>query len=179
MFFDEIEPVVEMAENTGAFVIDNDSKADWAIEKVLEREAECDRLLALVSEKEAALKERRAEIEKARENGTSYLKGLLRAYFESVKPSSITKTQSSYQLVSGKLVMKKQQPEYVRDEPAMIAWADENAADFVRVEKRINWADLKKKLTVNGEQAVFSDTGEIVPGICVVDRPDVFEVKHG
>lgn len=176
MFFDDEQVTVQETEES-TFMISNDKEADWAIEKIFDHESERDRLLQLVEAKEAELKEKRRQITESCENRTSYLKSMLRVFFEQQKPTSTTKTQSSYQLVSGKLVMKKQQPEYVRDEPAMIAWADENAADFVRVEKRINWADLKKKLTVNGEQAVFADTGEIVPGICVVDRPDVFEVK--
>jgi hypothetical protein len=40
----------------------------------------------------------------------------------------------------------------------------------------VNWADLKKQTTVDGETVVYTETGEVVPGVVAKAREDVFEV---
>ena len=158
-----------------SFTITDDRKADWAIECILKEEAERDRLIELANEKIKELNERKAAIAEKCEMDNSYLKMLLRQYFETV-PKNATKTQESYKLLSGKLVLKRQAPEFVRDDKVMTEWAKASAPSFIKVVESVNWADLKKQTTVKGEAVVFTETGEVVPGVVAKAREDVFEV---
>lgn len=173
-----MEYLLGETEEKPEFQIDNDRKADWAVEKVMEAIAERDRLVAIADQRIRELQEQKVAISAKADRSTQYLTEKLYAYFLTVSPSSVTKTQTSYKLLTGKLVLKKQQPEYVRDEQAMLAWAKANSPSLVRVEEKINWGDLKKVTALDGETVVLADTGEVIPGVTAVARPDVFEVKH-
>ena len=157
------------------FQIDNDSKADWAIEKIMAENAERDRLIKLADERIKELSDKKKELIDKAADKTNYLTALLRMYFESVKPSSVTKTQAKYKLLTGTLVMKKQQPLYERDETALLNWAEATVPELIKVKKEVSWADLKKQADVSGDKLLLD--GEIIPGVTVVERDDVFEVQ--
>lgn len=81
----------------------------------------------------------------------------------------------------GTLKSKAQQPDVTYDEPAVKEWAKSNAQEFVVTppppEPKLAWGELKKKLDFKNGQAVYKETGEIVPDIVVVDRERKFEVE--
>lgn len=166
----------ETEERDEGFVIDNDRKADWAIRQLKEAWAERSRLMDIAIAERADLNKRIEFVKKAYENRTTYLKSLLQGYFMSVEPSKTTKTQTQYQLLSGKLVMKKQHPLYERDETALLSWAETTAPEYVRVEKKVSWADLKEQADVSGKSLLLD--GEVIPGVTVIEREDVFEVQY-
>jgi len=157
------------------FVIDNDKKADWAIEKIKAERAEFDRLRKIALDRIAELNQRVKELQERTDRRTGNLEALLVDYFHSVTPTKTTKTQTQYELLSGKLVLKKQQPEFIRDEAALLSWAEAAAPEYVKIEKKVSWADLKKKADVSGEDVLYE--GEVIPGIVAKARPDVFEVQ--
>ena len=105
---------------------------------------------------------------------------MLQHYFDTV-PHKITKTTESYPLPSGKLVFKAQAPEYERDEEKVIEWLKQtNGTEFIKVKESLDWAGLKKTVTVL-EDKVITEDGEVVPGIKAIQRDPVFtvEVKEG
>lgn len=157
------------------FVIDNDKKADWAIEKIKDERAEFERLRYIALDRIAELNQRINDLQERTDRRTGNLKALLVEYFQTVTPTKLTKTQAQYELLSGKLVMKHQQPEFIRNEAALLSWAETTAPEYVRVEKKVSWADLKKKADVSGEDVLFD--GEVIPGVTAKARPDVFEVQ--
>lgn len=163
----------EIAEEAEAdrFVIDDDSKADWAVKKIREAEAEIE------SWKDYY---RRAleKIAKRQQSRIDYLKGMLAGYFDTV-PHHETKTQASYQLPSGKLVLKQGGPQFKTDDATLVPWLKENGLnEFVKTEikEKAAWGELKKTVTVVGSQVV-TDDGEIVPGVTVEEQAPTFEVK--
>lgn len=162
----------------GLFVIDSDTKAEWALEKIKAAQEDRDRLLDIVKYKEAELAEKKAKIEADYDNDTGYLKQLLAAYMQTV-PTRKTKTQSTYKLVTGSLVMKQGGYEYKRDETSLCEWLENNGySDFVKVDKKAAWGELKKGTTVNEDGSVcISETGEIVEGVTAARKPDEFDVK--
>jgi len=157
------------------FVIDNDKKADWAIEKIKDERAEFDRLRKIALDRIAELNQRVKELQERTDRRTGNLEALLIEYFQTVKPTKITKTQTQYELLSGKLVMKKQQPLYERDETSLLNWAEATVPELIKVKKEVSWADLKKQADVSGDKLLLD--GEIIPGVTVVERDDVFEVQ--
>ena len=166
--------IAELMEENGEFRITDDLMADWAVEKINAARAERDRLVSLVQEKIEQLQEKRQLYIVNFEENTSYLRAKLMDYFMTVKTQD-TKTVKKYKLVSGTLVLKKQQSVYERDEGALLAWAETTAPELVKVKKEVSWADLKKQADVSGDKLLLD--GEIIPGVTVVEREDVFEVQ--
>ena len=158
-----------------AFTIDSDKKADWAIGKIKEEQENTNRLRQIAMSKIAELQNKIKELDERAERRTGNLKALLMDYMRTVKPTKQTKTQTQYELLSGKLVWKKQQPLYERDEAALLNWAETTVPELVKVKKEVSWADLKKQADVSGDKLLLD--GEIIPGVTVVEREDVFEVQ--
>jgi hypothetical protein len=52
----------------------------------------------------------------------------------------------------------------------------QNTLGYVKVKESADWAALKKTVTVVGSNVVSRD-GEIIPGVSVTQRPDVFKVE--
>lgn len=151
------------------FVIDTDAKAEWALGKIKEARADRDTWVAWY-------KDKIREITEQTDFDTMNLERMLAEYFATV-PHKKTKTQESYKLPGGKLVLKTQNPEYKRDDKTVIDWAKANGmAQFVKVKEELDWAGLKDATAVF-EGHVVTEDGEIVPGIEVVDREAKFSVE--
>ena len=100
----------------------------------------------------------------------------LRMYFDSV-PHKKTPTQEKYPLPSGKLVMKDQEPDYKRDDEAVIKFLKANGGEkFVKVEEKLDWNGLKKTLSILGETAA-DENGKPIPGIKVIERDRAFTIE--
>jgi hypothetical protein len=151
------------------FVIDTDAKAEWALNKIREARKDRDFWVEWYENKID-------EIKKQTDFDTMNLERLLSEYFESV-PHKKTKTQETYQLPGGKLIMKTQNPEYKRDDKAVIKWLKDNEMpQFVKVEEKLDWAGLKAA-TAAFEGRIVTEDGEIIPGIEVIDREAKFVVE--
>ena len=98
------------------------------------------------------------------------------AFFQTVEHKK-TKTQESWSIPAGKLILKKQAPEFKRDEKAVIDWLKQNdGSQYVKTVESLDWANLKKDTTVVGNTIVNND-GEIIPGVEVIEREDKFVVE--
>lgn len=151
------------------FIVDNDQKAEWCLKKIKEAQADKERWKAFYEDQYRA-------VEESADVTISQMEGLLFEYFKTV-PHKQTATQENYKLPSGKLVSKKQEPEYERKDEEIIDWLKNNGGQqFVKVKESLDWAGLKKTVSVVGE-AVATEDGEIIPGVKVVPREDVFKVE--
>lgn len=152
-----------------SFVIDTDAKAEWAMRKIKEARSDRDMWVAWY-------KAKIAEITEQTDFDTMNLERMLADYFATV-PHKKTKTQESYKLPGGKLVLKTQNPEYKRDDKTVIEWLKTNGlAEFVKVKEELDWSSLKDQTAVFEGHVVTGD-GEIIPGIDVVDREAKFSVE--
>ena len=158
------------------FVIDNDTKAEWAIRKIKEAQDEHDRISALIDAEEERLKERKEKNDKKLESDTSYLKYLLNSYMNTVKCKE-TKTQRTYQLLSGKLVYKYGGTEWIKDEDKLLAWAKADDPALVKVKESVDWVSLKKRLTVTDKGDVITEDGELLDFIRAEKKPDSLDIK--
>ena len=100
----------------------------------------------------------------------------LHAFFDS-KPHQKTKTTEYYKMSCGKLVMKKQDPEYKRDDAKVIEWLKKNnGTGYIKVKEELDWALLKKDTsTLKG--CIVTVDGEVVPGVEVIEREAKFAVE--
>ena len=165
---------VETNEQT-EFVIDTDQKAEWALKKVLEAKAEKERLTSLVNSELDLLKVKQAEIDRHYENETGYLMLKLNDYMKTVKCKE-TKTQATYELLSGKLVFKFAKAE-LKENPELLEWCKQNAPEYVRTKEEVMWGELKKNLDVTAEGVIIANTGEFVAGVDIQEKPGVFDIK--
>lgn len=158
-----------------SFVVDDDQKAEWCIRKIADAKKEMMDWIEFYVEQTDKVKAKcEARIQ--------FFEGMLQRYFESV-PHKETKTQSSYQLPSGKLVLKKQTVEWVHDDAALLPWVKKNVPNMIKIKESVDWAGLKSVfkedddyIQSNGALVNATD-GEVIPGITVTERPDVFKVE--
>lgn len=149
--------------------IRTDLEAGWQLERRRKIIEDRDELIAFY-------KERIKAVEEDADWKLGFIDRALRGFFETVQHKA-TKTQEYYLLPGGKIMMKKQAPDYDKDDKTVIAWLKDNGgADYVKTEEKLDWAALKDASTVVGETIVNSD-GEVIPGVKVIEREPKFAVE--
>lgn len=168
----------EVIKEDNGYVIDTDQKAKWAMDKIKEARADRDYWVAWY-------KQKIEDITKQCDFDTANLESMLAAYFDTV-PHKKTKTQESYSLPGGKLVLKLQNPEFKRDNDSVIKWLhDTGNEQFIKTKEELDWEALKAASEVQDGHIVYgeevTEDGEIVPlfvpGVDVIDRPVKFIVE--
>lgn len=162
-----------------SFVIDTDQKADWAVEKIKQAKEEMDRVCAICDARIAEFEERSSEAVRRYRADTDHLKYMLSEYMDNVRCEE-TKTQRTYQLASGKLVMKKGNAEALYEHEDLrqlaIKWAEADPdGGYIRVSPV--WRAIKEKLHLDPDTGVVTvaETGEVVD--CITCRRKFTELK--
>lgn len=161
------------------FYLKDDAKAEWAILKLQQENAELNRIELICSNMKSYYDNVLKQAREKHERKTEFLEQQLERYFTYLQDNKLvksTKTTDSYQLPSATLKLKQQSPELERDEDKLLAWCKENGAEFIKVKESVNWADLKKNLTIKDGKAITKD-GEILESIRVYERRPKFEVE--
>lgn len=159
-------------------MIGSDDEADFVVRKVLFLQKEKARLMEIASRQIQQIEMKRKGIADEYDNKIEWQKSRLETFFED-KPKAVTKTQQSYRLFSGKLIRKARQPEFVRDEKTIITWlVDHNMTEYAVAEWHVKWDSFKRRLSVQGEGAIDAETGEVVDGIRVFERPPEFVIRE-
>lgn len=160
--------------------ITNDDEAEWIIDKCNEELIESARFKLSLENKIKVLQEKMQKAEDEEKSVIEKRNSYLVEYFESIddKFKKKTKTMEKYRLPSGEIVKKYPSPEYKRDSNKLLDWIKSNKLDYVEVKESPKWSELKKVTTVMSGQVVFNDTGEIVEGVELIERPPVIEFKE-
>ena len=159
-----------------AWRITDDGCADWACRKIAEEKAELDRIRELADTQIQKIEEKLAAAERRYENGTRFLTGKLAEYFETV-PHKATKTKESYRLLSGTLTRKYGGAQMKQDDAQLVQYLkDSGQLEFIKTEEKPKWGEFKKRLEIMGGSAVDKETGEIVEGVQIIEKPDTFSV---
>lgn len=126
------------------FVIDSDTKADWACKIIKKEEAEVERLSRTIDEEIEILENKKRRLSEQLVNKVGFLKSKLADYFETVEKKEL-KTCFKYRLPSADLVFVKPTIQYERDDTKIIDWLTEhNLVDYIKVKASVDWAELKK-----------------------------------
>lgn len=149
-------------------IFDDDS-AEYMLRRIREANEQCERMEAWYTR----------QLEKCREvrdRTVAWAENNLRGYFEMV-PAKATKTQRSYELPGGKLVLKHQAPKFETKDEELVPWLKANRPELVKIKESSDWENLKKELKISPEgTSMVTEDGEIVPGITVTPREDKFTV---
>lgn len=163
------------------FKICDDKAADWAITQIHEAEDERDRLIKLAQDQIDDLTFKIQEISEKCNNDTAFLRSCLVEYFQTIKPKE-TKTQQTYKLISGTLVLKKPSVKITHNDEKLIEYLENNdGLDFIKIKKSVDWAEFKKNLEISDNGEVI-DTGlgvVLADDICAIeDVPASFNIKY-
>lgn len=152
------------------FVVDDDAKADWALRKIAEADAELLRM-------EDWYKQQLEVAQQRHDDRIAFFTGLLAAYFGRV-PVKETKTLQKYSLPSGELVLTKEKTDFKATDPALLlGWCQENDPTLVAVELKPAWAEIKKRLQATDAGIVDTETGQVVDGVALITKPETFQAK--
>lgn len=161
------------------FEVDNDMKAEWVLSKIRRIRADQKKETDELERQMQFYKDQIAAVDKCADEDVAFFESMLTGYFANRMEEGFTKetkTQISYKLPTGKLMIKHQAPEFEKDEAAVIAWAKQNGGQYVKTKESLDWDKLKKTISVVGENAVTKD-GEVIPGVKVLEREDKFVVE--
>lgn len=159
------------------FKIDNDKKADWALNIIAEERKEVERLKELAKKQIEEIEMKIKYIEEKSERKTAFLKSCLAQYFETV-PHKSTKTQETYKLLSGSLIFKLPKQNMVKDDTKLLEYLKENKmTEYIKTEEKPVWNEFKKTLSIVDGKVVDTSTGEVVEAVKAEEVAGVFDVK--
>lgn len=143
--------------------IADDGCADWALKKIKLEKDEHDRIIALAQAEIKRLQEMIEKAERRYEQNTSFLTSKLYEFFHTVPHKKTKAGQESYRLLNGSLIMKPEKVKIEANNPALVTWLQENGhEEFIKVE---------------GNDAILTETGEIIQGVNITKQPAEFSVK--
>lgn len=170
------ELLTEVQEENEQFEITDDKTAEWALKKILAAKRERARLTELIEAEREELDRKQEQIEKRYDAATAFLYSKLALYLDTVECKK-TKTQETYQLLSGKLVRKFAKVKLVPDKSALLEWCKENAPDCIKHTEEAVWSEAKSKFDIVGDSVFCTETGECVDCVKIEETPMTFDVK--
>lgn len=170
--------VKDESEEFGAtWFIENDAMADWAMEKIAERNKETDRLICLAKAKIRELEDTIVNLGLKRDRENAYLTERLREYFDGVVDKKITATQESYKLLAGTIRRKYKSEKMVKNDDALVQYLHSSGqVEFIKTEEKPAWAEFKKNLEIVDGKVVDKSSGEVVDAVTLEDVPEKFDI---
>lgn len=158
--------VPEIPEERERFRIETKDQAAWALRKMSRIKAEQDEnTQAAQAEIDRIAVWRNEENEKL-QRSVSFFESLLHEYFMQLREDD--PKLKTVKLPHGSLKMRAQQPQYEYDEDQLLPWAKGNLPEAVVVKESIAKTPVKKHIR---------ETGEMVPGVTITERPEKFIVE--
>ena len=158
---DDFEIIEEPAREP--FVVDDDSKADWAMRKLASIRRKQSDNKAIFDREIKRVAEWLEKVNTDLERDAEWFEANLRPYAlteRSKDRKSIVLPHGTIKTISGRVKFD------IEDETKFIEWAETNAPELVRIKKEI---DKKALGALNqSEDKVISTQGEIVPSVKVV-----------
>lgn len=159
----------------------DDASAEMILQQVKDAEDQYNRMKDWYDQQIKRLKE-------IRDRTLEWAQASLRPYFDMVPTTG--KKIRSYDMPGGTLKLSKQDPEYEVSDEVLVPWLEANGlSEFVQIEKKAKWGELKKTLPKNkageismilngdGTAQLLSEDGEVIPGVKAVIREDKFSIK--
>ena len=162
------------------FVVDNEQKANWALRKIKQLQEKQKENAALAASEIRRIAEWERDVNGELQNNINFFTRLLSDYHRQVLEQD--PKAKTIKLPYGKLKMRAQQPEYIRDNDKLLAWLESKGTigkAYIKITKSPHWGELKKRLRIAGDRMVDPETGEVVPGVEVVEREPKFSVEVG
>lgn len=158
------------------FKIEDKEQAQWALRKIRALKAHHDEIVGLADAEIYRVTTWQDKECEGINNSIAFFEGLLKDYM--TKERAQDPDLKSVKLPAGTIRFRKQQPEYIRDEDALIEWAKKlDKHELIKVTESLNWAALKKNIAVVGGKALDKETGELIEHVTINPREDKFIVE--
>ncbi len=163
------DDLVYRTEITNVF---DDYTADKALERLEQAKRDFDRAKEIGARR---IEEITAQMQAAEERYRKIAQPLqkeLKAYMRRADCRE-TKTRYSYQLLSGKVLLKKPTQKLVPDRKALTEYLQESGqTKYIKLAPEPAWGEYKKRLKIVDDTVIDVDTGEVVPAVTVEDVPE-------
>jgi len=176
-----LKVVEDNKSDKSGFVVDGDSKASWCMRKIKHMKEKKRENKDLADEQIAEIRKEIAEVESwlESENGKlddniSFMENKLEHYARQLKEDD--PELKTHKLPFGSLMFRAQRPKWEYDDDKLLEFSEINLSEVVKVEKKVDKRELKKRLNVVDDRAIVKETGQIVDGINIVNRPEEFKV---
>lgn len=158
-------------EQARQFRITDEGMADWAIRKIAKARQEFDEAGKVADAQIARISDWLARKKRDLERTEEFFGGLLRAYYLPQHEAD-PKRKKTFKLPNGQVQFRAQQPEYKRDDEQLLKWLKANGREsYIVTKESPAWGELKKIFKQHGEHMIDPESGEVVDGILVVERP--------
>lgn len=148
-----------------AFVVDSLDKAEWALKKIAEHKAACQRISDFAVAEIDKIKAWAQEQTQSHEDDVKYFETLLQPFAAAELKGKKTKT---VKLPSGKMSFKKTTT-YERDDNVLLQFVkDSGMVDYVKTKESVDWAGFKKCCSVTSDGKLITEDGELVPSVVVL-----------
>lgn len=158
--------VPEDQEQRERFKIESKDQAAWALRKMARIKAEQKENNRVAQAEIDLIVSWRDEENEKLERSISFFESLLHEFFLQLRESD--PKLKTMKLPHGTLKMRAQQPQYEYDEEILLSWAKENLPEAVVIKESIAKTPVKKHI---------QETGELVPGVTIIERPEKFAVE--
>lgn len=166
----------EDEEQRQQFRITDESMADWAVRKIAKARQEFAEAEKAADEQIQRIGDWLARKKRDMERTEEFFGGLLRAYYQPQHEAD-PKRRKTFRLPSGQVQFRAQQPEYKRDDEQLLKWLKANGREsYIVTKESPAWGELKKILKQHGEHMIDTESGEIVEGIFVIERPTAIKI---
>lgn len=168
-FYDEPDP--ELEEQKKSFTIEDDGKANWALQIIAKHQEEQTRLTLIADAEIDRIIAWRDEQVRIAENRESFLQSQLEGYLRKLHQSGYEK--ASYKLPNG--VIKRvtgRTSINITDPDLLLKWAKENDPKLIEVKESVTKTNLQPFVKTD---KLITEDGEIIPGAEVNPAEDKYK----
>lgn len=152
--------------------VHDDYTADKALERLEQAKKDFDRAKEIGLRRIEEITAQMQAAEERYQKIAQPIKQQLTAYLRTADCRE-TKTRYSYQLLSGKVFLKKPTQKLVPDRKALTEYLQESGqTKYIKLAPEPAWGEYKKRLKIVDDTVIDVDTGEVVPAVTVEDVPE-------
>lgn len=169
-------------EEQDRFVVDNDKKATWCLRKIKHMkkkqkeneelaESQIEEIQQEINEVKAWLEDENGKLQ----NKIEFMENKLHNYAVELREDN--PDLKTHKLPFGQLQFRKRRPKWKYDNEKLLQFVKSSLKEALKIKEKVDKRKLKKEAEVVGNKAVIKDTGEIVEGVKIIERPEKFKVK--
>lgn len=153
--------------------LSNDMKIEKMLVDLKEHSKENDRLIAICKGMIEEYKMQIENYEKAKQDKIDYTLSQISGLLEDIDMKE-TKTQKSYKVPNGQIIIKKAEQNIKLIKGADLGVVPE---EFIKIEKSVNWMELKKELIIDGKNIINKNTGEVVDYCVIEEKKEELKIR--
>ena len=170
------EEFYEMAEEKQAMAWD-DVIADRAVRRRSELVKERDRMRGILEAEIAQLQQELIKSDEGYDRQIAELDMRLKWFFDGVEHKTTKTGVEKYKLPAGTLKLTPPSWKYKVDDKQLTEWLEAHGeTDYIKVEKRPAWGELKKIVFTMDDGSIITEHGEVIDGVTAEKGDATFKV---